>query len=100
MGLAPNCGENPWSASHFRASGSSSSSTLFSRSWTRSSSICLSTMRSTTSIGRLEKAIHPSRRLRNSGLKVRSIAFLASPPAPESRSKDATFSPSLVPETM
>src|SRR4029079_13154939 len=87
---------NPRSASQRRACGVSSRSTFFSFSCTRSSSICLSTIRSTTSMGRLENAIHPSRRLRNSGLKVRSRAFFASPPAPESRAKEATFTPPFV----
>ena len=51
-----------------------SSSTFFSASWTRKSSMAFSTMRSMIGGGRFSKWTTASRRLRNSGVKARSTA--------------------------
>jgi hypothetical protein len=84
---APNARSKPLSASHARAAGSSSMVMPLAATIARSSSICLSTTRSTSGAPSALKVTVASSRLRNSGVKVRSSAPRVEPPLPVSRTR-------------
>ncbi len=79
MGLAPMRGSWPCPASHWRTFSLTSSPTFFSNNCVSSSMINLSTTSRIVSSSRGAKGMVASRRLRNSGEKIRLIASVSSP---------------------